>query len=143
MPENETPTEGLEKVLQYMTSVPAWYLATSVDGQPHVRPFSFAQIQYGKLWFVTATTKDVWQELLQNQFFEATSWWPGHGWLILRGKAGLVDEASPEMREAGWRHLEGLGEHYDGPNDETLVFFSAEEPQAWICDHEEWVPVEL
>ena len=47
------------------------------------------------------------------------------------------------MREAGWQHLEGLGEHYDGPNDETLVFFSADEPQAWICDHEEWVPVEL
>ena len=85
----------------------------------------------------------LWQELLQNQLFEATSWWPGHGWLILRGKAGLVDEASPEMREAGWQHLEGLGEHYDGPNDETLVFFSADEPQAWICDHEEWVPVEL
>lgn len=143
MSENETTAEGLEKVLQYMTTVPAWYLATSVDGQPHVRPFSFAQIQGGKLWFVTATTKDVWQELLQNQLFEATSWWPGHGWLILRGKAGLVDEASPEMREAGWQHLEGLGEHYDGPNDETLVFFSAEEPQAWICDHEEWVPVEL
>ena len=101
MSENEMPAEGLEKVLQYMTSVPAWYLATSVDGQPHVRPFSFAQIQDGKLWFVTATTKDVWQELLQNQLFEATSWWPGHGWLILRGKAGLVDEASPEMREAG------------------------------------------
>ncbi|WP_417759495.1 pyridoxamine 5'-phosphate oxidase family protein [Slackia isoflavoniconvertens] len=143
MSENEMPADGLEKVLQYMTSVPAWYLATSVGGQPHVRPFSFAQIQDGKLWFVTATTKDVWQELLQNQLFEATSWWPGHGWLILRGKAGLIDEASPEMREAGWQHLEGLGEHYDGPNDETLVFFSADEPQAWICDHEEWVPVEL
>lgn len=143
MSENEMPADGLEKVLQYMTSVPAWYLATSVGGQPHVRPFSFAQIQDGKLWFVTATTKDVWQELLQNQLFEATPWWPGHGWLILRGKAGLIDEASPEMREAGWQHLEGLGEHYDGPNDETLVFFSADEPQAWICDHEEWVPVEL
>ena len=48
MSENEMPAEGLEKVLQYMTSVPAWYLATSVDGQPHVRPFSFAQIQDGK-----------------------------------------------------------------------------------------------
>ena len=49
MSENEMPAEGLEKVLQYMTSVPAWYLATSVDGQPHVRPFSFAQIQDGRL----------------------------------------------------------------------------------------------
>ncbi len=41
--------DGLNTVLEYLTSVPAWYLATSVDGQPHVRPFSFAQIQDGKL----------------------------------------------------------------------------------------------
>lgn len=41
--------DGLNTVLEYLTSVPAWYLATSVDGQPHVRPFSFAQIQGGKL----------------------------------------------------------------------------------------------
>ena len=105
--------DGLNMVLEYLTSVPAWYLATSVDGQPHVRPFSFAQIQDGKLWFVTARTKDVWQELLQNQ------------------------------REAGWKHLERLSEHYEGPNDPTLVFFSVEEPEAFICNHDEWVPVEL
>ena len=112
--------DGLNTVLEYLTSVPAWYLATSVDGQPHVRPFSFAQIQDGKLWFVTARTKDVWQELLQNQRFEATSWWPGHGWLILRGHAGLDDQAAPDMREAGWKHLERLGEHYEGAGDPTL-----------------------
>lgn len=121
--------DGLNTVLEYLTSVPAWYLATSVDGQPHVRPFSFAQIQDGKLWFVTARTKDVWQELLQNQRFEATSWWPGHGWLILRGRAGLEDRASSEMREAGWKHLERLGEHYEGPNDPTLVFFTSRIPR--------------
>ena len=48
-----------------------------------------------------------------------------------------------EVRTAGYEHLESLGEHYDGPHDETLVFFSVEEPQAWICNHDEWVPVEL
>ena len=93
--------DGLNTVLEYLTSVPAWYLATSVGGQPHVRPFSFAQIQDGKLWFVTARTKDVWQELLQNQRFEATSWWPGHGWLILRGRAGL--EAGGMLDRVNWR----------------------------------------
>ena len=41
--------DGLNTVLEYLTSVPAWYLATSVDGQPHVRPFSFAQIQDGRI----------------------------------------------------------------------------------------------
>lgn len=135
---------GNEKVLEYLTAVPAWYLATSVDGQPHVRPFSFAAEENGKVWFCTATPKDVWQELLINQRFEATSWWPGHGWLILRGKAGLEDTVSDAMRQAGYDHLVGLGESYDGPHDETLVFFSVEEPQAWICDHlGTWDPIEL
>ncbi len=45
--------------------------------------------------------------------------------------------------EAGWKHLERLGEHYEGPNDPTLVFFSVEEPETFICNHDEWVPVEL
>ncbi len=134
---------GIDTVLQYLQAVPAWYLATSVNDQPHVRPFSYAAEHDGRVWFVTATTKDVWQELLQNQKFEATSWWPGHGWLILRGLAGLNDEVTPEIRQAGYDHLTALGESYDGPDDPTLVFFSVEQPQAWICNHTEWVPVEL
>ena len=67
-------SEGLNTVLRYLTSIPAWYLATSVNDQPHVRPFSFAAVQDGKLWFCTATTKDVWEELVQNQRIEATAW---------------------------------------------------------------------
>ena len=134
---------GIEKVLQYLTSVPAWYLATSVDGQPHVRPFSFAAEQDGKIWFCTATTKDVWEELCRNPRFEATAWWPGHGWLILRGRAGLDDQVNDGIRYAGFAHLSGLGETYDGPSDPTLTFFSVEEPEAWICNHEEWAPIDL
>ncbi|WP_165043556.1 pyridoxamine 5'-phosphate oxidase family protein [Adlercreutzia sp. ZJ138] len=138
-----TPPTGNELILQYLTSVPAWYLATSVCDQPHVRPFSFAAEQDGKIWFCTATTKDVWEELQENQRFEATSWWPGHGWLILRGIAGLKDCANDNIRQAGYEHLTALGEHYNGPNDPTLTFFSVESPQAWICNHDEWVPVPL
>lgn len=134
---------GNEKILQYLSAVPAWYLATSVNDQPHVRPFSFAAEQDGKIWFCTATTKDVWDELVANPKFEATAWWPRHGWLILRGHAGLEDKVNDDIRYAGLAHLSGLGETYDGPNDPTLTFFSVEEPQAWICNHEEWVPVEL
>ena len=55
----------------------------------------------------------------------------------------MEDRAEPAMREAGWRHLEGLGERYDGPDDPTLVFFSVEQPRAWICDHDTWTPIEL
>ncbi len=134
---------GNETILQYLTSVPAWYLATSMDNQPHVRPFSFAALQDDTLWFCTATTKDVWEELLINPKFEVTSWWPGHGWLILRGEAGLEDRVNDDIRQAGYEHLCSLGEHYEGANDPTLVFFSVEHPQAWICNHDEWKPLAL
>mgnify|MGYP004552734115 CR=1 FL=1 len=63
-----------------------------------------------------------------------------------RGHAVAVESstlASDAIRYAGFAHLSGLGETYDGPNDPTLTFFSVEDPQAWICSHEEWVPVEL
>ncbi|MEG0071245.1 MAG: pyridoxamine 5'-phosphate oxidase family protein [Raoultibacter sp.] len=134
---------GNETVLSYLTSIPAWYLATSVDNQPHVRPFSFAAEQDGVIWFCTATTKDVWEELNLNRKFEATAWWPGHGWLILRGLAGLEDTVCDEIRQAGYEHMTGLGESYEGACDPTLVFFSVEQPEAWICTHEDWTPIEF
>ena len=133
----------MDEIVQYLTGIPAWYLATSVDDQPHVRPFSFAAEQDGKIWFCTATTKDVWEELLANPRFEATSWWHGHGWLILRGVAGMNDLVNDDIRQAGYDHLTMLGETYDGPTDPALVFFSVEEPQAWICGHDDWEPIEL
>ena len=94
--DDSSAASGIDTALTYLTSIPAWYLATSVDNQPHVRPFSFAAKQDGKLWFCTATTKDVWQELLQNPLLEATAWWPGHGWLILRGRAGMAEADYPQ-----------------------------------------------
>ena len=90
--DDSSAASGIDTALTYLTSIPAWYLATSVDNQPHVRPFSFAAKQDGKLWFCTATTKDVWQELLQNPLLEATAWWPG--------TAGLSCAAAPAWTTA-------------------------------------------
>ncbi|MGI6104801.1 MAG: pyridoxamine 5'-phosphate oxidase family protein [Raoultibacter sp.] len=135
---------GNEKVLEYLTGIPAWFLATCEEDQPHVRPFSFAAEQDGKIWFCTAKTKDVYHELELNPKFELSGWKPGSGWIILRGKAGLTDEANEEVRRDGYDHMTGLGESYDGPNDERLTFFSVEEPEAWICDIDgSWKAIEF
>lgn len=47
-------TAQLERACSYLRRIPAWYLATTdaSDGhQPRVRPFSFAMVDDGKLWF--------------------------------------------------------------------------------------------
>lgn len=133
----------MEKIIEYLTSVPAWYLATCEEDQPHVRPFSFAAEQDGRIWFCTATTKDVYRELQANPRFELTAWKPGNGWMILRGCADLKDDAGTEIRQAGYEHMTGLGESYEGPGDRTLVFFSVVDPQVWLCDIDgSWNPLE-
>lgn len=123
----------MDEILDYLTNVPAWYLATSVDDQPHVRPFSFAAAEDGKIWFVTATYKDVYRELLANPKIEGCSWWVGHGWLVFSGEARF-GEVSREMRAAGCDHLIGIGEDHDGPDDPELVFFYLENMRARIDD---------
>lgn len=125
----------MDEILAYLTSVPAWYLATSVGDKPHVRPFSFAAAEDGKLWFITARHKDVWAELQTNPSFEACSWWPGHGWLVLAADA-REGEVSEAMRVEGFEHLTGLGEVYEGPSDPDLVFFCADNLHARIDNHD-------
>ena len=84
---------GNELIVDYLTSVPAWYLATVEDtpegAQPHVRPFSFAALQDGEIQFCTATTKDCYREMQAIPRVELTAWKPGRGWIILRGRANL------------------------------------------------------
>lgn len=41
----------MDELIEYLTSVPAWYLATCEGDQPHVRPFSFAMREGDTLWY--------------------------------------------------------------------------------------------
>ena len=135
---------GLQTIADYLSSVPAWYLATCEGDQPHVRPFSFVALEEGTLWFCTATTKDVYRELQANPKFELTAWKPGSGWIIVRGSADLRDRASAAVREAGFKHMGALGEHHESPNAPELTFFTIANAQAWLCDIDgSWNPIAL
>ncbi|MEY8460710.1 pyridoxamine 5'-phosphate oxidase family protein [Eggerthellaceae bacterium 24-137] len=141
-------SQGKETIVAYLTSIPAWYLATveeTPEGpRPHVRPFSFAAMQDGDIQFCTATTKDVYREMQANPFVELTAWKPGHGWVIMRGRANLADTASEAVRREGYDHMIGLGESYTGPDDPELTFFTIADAEAWLCDIDgSWNPVKL
>lgn len=125
---------GIETVVDYLSSVPAWYLATCEGDQPHVRPFSFVAGFDGRIWFCTGKQKDVFHELEENPRLEVSAWKPGSGWLVLRGEADFTDEVNDLIRRAGFAHMRSLGEAYEGIEDENLIFFSVRNPRAWIRD---------
>lgn len=111
-------TAQLERACSYLRRIPAWYLSTIdvTDGhQPRVRPFSFAMVDDGKLWFCTSRDKDVWAELSANPKFEVSGWKPGECWIVLTGEAALEDDAvvSDRVRQAGFKHMVGIGERLE------------------------------
>ena len=122
------------EVIDYLTNSPAWFFATCEGDQPRVRPFSFAAEDGGKLWFCTSTNKDVYVQLEANPKFEASGWHPGQPWIVVTGEADLEDTVSEATRIAGYEHMTGLGETYEGPNDPRLTFFSVKNGIAKIAD---------
>ena len=107
----------MDDIIEYLTAVPAWYLATCEGDQPRVRPFSFVMREGDTLWFCTATNKDVYHQLQQNPKFELSAWKPGRGWIIVTGVADLNDTAGDEVRKAGYEHMTALGETYEDWGD--------------------------
>lgn len=130
---------ALDEVVSYLTSIPAWYLATIDErdpAQPRVRPFSFACADAGKLWFCTSRDKDVWRELACNPKFELSGWKPGAYWIVVAGEADLADDAvaSERVRQAGFTHMVGIGEAHESANDGRLAFFSVRRARVRFCD---------
>ena len=56
----------MNEVLEYLKSCGTFYLATSEDGQAHVRPFGAVCEFEGKLYFVTNNQKKVYQQMKKN-----------------------------------------------------------------------------
>ena len=129
----------MDEIVSYLTGIPAWYLATIDETdpeQPRVRPFSFACADAGKLWFCTSRDKDVWRELSAHPKFELSSWKPGSYWIVVSGEADLADDAqvSDAVRQAGFKHMVGIGEEHASANDGRLAFFSVRRGVARFCD---------
>lgn len=128
-----------QDVISYLVGIPCWFLATAEEiarthAQPHVRPFSFATLDADRICFCTATDKDVYRELIANPRFELSGWQAGKGWIVVSGSAVMDIDVSASTRAAGYRHMSGLGEVYNGADDPRLTFFTFEGGQATIKD---------
>lgn len=65
-----------------------FYLATSEDGQPHVRPFGAVCEYEGKLYIVTNNQKKVYRQMLRNPKVEICGMNKGR-WIRVEGEVEL------------------------------------------------------
>lgn len=90
----------MKEVLDFLKQCGTFYLATSEDVQPHVRPFGAVCEYEGKLYIVTNNQKKVYRQMLHNPKVEICGMNKGR-WIRVEGEVELDDrrEARVAMME--------------------------------------------
>lgn len=90
----------MKEVLEYLKSCGTFYLATSEDGQAHVRPFGAVCEFEGKLYIVTNNQKKVFHQMQKNPKVEICGMHKGT-WIRVEGtvKEDTRREARVAMME--------------------------------------------
>ncbi|MBS5062868.1 MAG: pyridoxamine 5'-phosphate oxidase family protein [Hungatella hathewayi] len=99
----------MNEVVEYLKSCGTFYLATSEDGQAHVRPFGAVCGFEGKLYFVTNNQKKVYQQMKKNGKVEICGMSKGT-WIRVEGevKEDLRRESRVAMMDANTASLSGM-----------------------------------
>lgn len=99
----------MNEVLEYLKSCGTFYLATSENGQPHVRPFGAVCAFEDKLYFVTNNQKKVYHQLKENGKVEICGMHKGT-WIRVEGevKEDLRREARIAMMDANTAALSSM-----------------------------------
>lgn len=85
----------MNEVVKFLEENPVQYLATvGIDGKAKCRPFMFAGVLDGKLWFCTNNQKQVYQEMQANPNIQLSISSPSYAWIRLSGKVVFENNLS-------------------------------------------------
>lgn len=124
----------MKEVCRLLKQAGTYYLATSEDGQPRVRPFGTVHIYNDKLYIQTGKSKSVSHQLHQNPKLEICAMVDGK-WLRVEATAVLDDDrdARVSMLEA-YPQLQAMYSPDDGNTEvwylrnATATLYSFTEP---------------
>ena len=119
-------------VVKFLTENPVQYLATiGQDGKPKCRPFMFCLEKYGKLWFCTNNTKDVYREMKENPRVEISVSSATFSWIRLNGQVVFENNLSIKEDCMNIPTVKGV---YETPDNPIFEVFYLENTKAIIAD---------
>lgn len=108
------------------------YLATVDQGKPRVRPWGFMFENNGKLYFCTASTKDVYQQLLVVPYIEYSKTTQNMVWVRINGAIQFDEDLN--LREKCFEVSPMLKNIYQTPENPIFKVFHLEHGRAVIDD---------
>ena len=110
----------MQEVFDFLKEAGVYYLATSENGQPRVRPFGTVNLFDGKLYLQTGKVKAVSRQLHANPRLELCAMLAGR-WL--RVEATAVEDDRREARESMLEAYPSLRAMYSADDGNTEVWY--------------------
>ncbi|MBR5089212.1 MAG: pyridoxamine 5'-phosphate oxidase family protein [Ruminiclostridium sp.] len=110
----------MERIVEFLKSSGAYYLATVEGDQPRVRPFGTAHIFEGKLYIQTGKIKPVSKQIHANPKVEICAFRDGE-WLRIAGE--LVEDDRREAKQSMLDEYPELGNMSSADDGNTEVFY--------------------
>ena len=116
--------ENIEKVCSFLDKAGTYYLATTENDQPRVRPFGTVLLYGGKLYIETGKSKSVSKQLAANPKAEICAF-DGEKWLRVSGE--LINDDDRDVKVAMLEKMPSLKAMYspDDGNMQMLFFRNA------------------
>ena len=110
----------MEKIYEFLKNCGTYYLATSDNGQPRVRPFGTIDLFEGNLYIQTGKVKEVSRQMKEDPRIEICGMDKGR-WIRVTAKAVLDErvEAQKHMLDA----YPSLQKMYQPGDGNTQVFY--------------------
>lgn len=110
----------MKEVQEFLKECGVYFLATSEDNIPHVRPFGTAEIFENKLYIQTGKIKDVSKQIAKNPNVELCAYKDGK-WLRVKG--ALVRDERLEAKKDMLDKNPELKSMYSAEDDNTEVLY--------------------
>ncbi len=110
----------IEKVEKFLKEAGVYYLATTVDNKPYVRPFGTINLFEGKLYIQTGRVKDVYKQIYENNNVEICAFSNGK-WIRVSGK--LKEDPRREAKVDMLEKYPDLKNMYSADDDNTVVLY--------------------
>ena len=108
------------EVLMFLEEAGVYYLATSKDNKPYVRPFGTVNIFEDKLYIQTGKSKNCYKEIENNPFVEISAFNDGK-WIRVNGV--LVADDRVSAKKSMLDKYPNLRAMYDENDDNTIVLY--------------------
>ncbi|MDR3111663.1 MAG: pyridoxamine 5'-phosphate oxidase family protein [Elusimicrobiota bacterium] len=116
----EIKMERVDKVVKFLQDAKVFYIATTEESQPRVRPFGVVVNIDGKVSICTGSFKNVYKQIIKNPKVEISAMVPDGKWMRLTGV--LEDNTSDINKQRFFDIMPGLKDRYKNNLQDFVVF---------------------